>query len=531
MLLVVRNWSILGLCIAAIYQFLAYRKMFQKEPGKKNVNNSASSHLSLLLFYDILSFFGVFIEVLWARRIDIKTESFATGSLVNFLIFLIIGIFMYWYGCSQKKGFLFEWIGVLLAGSSIILYFCSNWESTNILQPIISANGVFLLYTYAILTIIWFLTAQISYLSKKRERSGIAAMTMTLFALTFLIFYFDFPYINELTVLFINNFESLKDTMFAWIKILPIAAVLIGLACTMMNENQKIDSYIYLFLGTSLLLSKLLFEHYFTNNFLILLIYSLFALRIFQHELVDKTNKNDEEYVTPFYLFFLFFFMVVSLFLIIHGLWLNIVVILVFFLYVYNTDYNWSELGNNNKFWYVFLIIIFAFMFIWEAKVAASKELFIMMLYLLILFLFILYILNQYKTHQKQNTGYFKFTVCMMSLFLFYSIGYRETIAISIDEHENGEVEVKLDELQNMESIDSAYYYWTDNFHNKLTEEIMLEEITTAIPIQGDKLRVVVTNDKGIQTTKESWYPFKRTELRRNMEEPIEREDAEETQE
>lgn len=501
---VTRNYSVMGIStffVAMLFVFIVIFKSSNKIP--------AIVYVPIILLADIVTYVGIhFLELKSTINVESFTSYFTNANSMLWVIFLV-GLVVGWVGITNVR---VAWITGLsggLIGVFVILVGWSNCDISNF-QFIDSGSSLLVLFVILdiLLTIILYFI--VNTVPEKVNNTICIDVILLCIFLAGLIFWTD--YIKECLPAWKVGLLECSHTIFAWWKvILSSIVILAGIFILYMMDgnngnNLSVDTYALIVLEEIILTTKILMSNYFSFNGLI-----LFGLIIGTVSCMRKDYFGEKIFKLDgvVYLLIQYFVVLLTIFLFKKGLWINVVVSVVFFIAFY-VDYNKHQKANSNTVcWIMILLCLVSETFALEWRRHFSLDLVILLILVLGSSILTILAINLKQPGGRMAPNVLRIVVCVCVAAICLTAVSQNSIAIDyVTDNVNKNVTVNIESKDKNNSLASAYYYWRDITGNVYAEDIEIQCNEFTVPIENEILTIVVKDEQGFVSSKVIWYPY-----------------------
>lgn len=499
---IVKHYSHLGAGIAACILLL----MFFLTVLRSDADIPAGRNLPLLGFLDVCILLGLSFQELKIRfDLDGLSRAFGQTEGKQCIWLLLAGLVLCVLPVGASLAVWLKGLGRTAIGASILLLL---WSNGQLPEPLFADGAKAFLVFYLLCALAWYAMCVASYTVDQgvlRRNNWLSWLLLAVFCVLCLA---ETALVQEAMVPIRNWLLAMPGASLAWWKAVLAMAVLTGCAIAAYDYDyghMGPDSLVLSALGGGILLLRVLLSSYFAFSWMVLLVFLAGAFRCLQNEMKQiKTLRLS----SPVYLIAQTVVLLLAVCLLRRGLWVLTVLFIVYGMVFYATFGKMKTPSRQLCRWLVTLSCpaVLALGYIWQMRFIPESCLLLAAIYGVFAFVIIL-LLWPHPSGQASPDGY-KLVVCIAMVLLCLvtatRYGARARIAFRPEE---GTVHVELEARGRDNEIASAMYHWSGIIGEPLSEEVPLSAGETEIPIQGEKLTIVVTDTHGSRTTITDWYP------------------------
>ena len=397
-----------------------------------------------------------------------------------------------------------RYIGKTAIGASVIMQI---WAGGSVFEPEFRGSGETMIAFYLLFAVIWFafcvISCHIDSAAYKRNNwlSNFLLIILVLFCTTE----------NALAQMFIPHAKvyllSMPTAALAWWKVIMSAIVLVGCAIVAfdyLNDTMGADALVLCFVASSLVILRVLMANYFAFNWIVFAIFLVSCVRCLKNELRQKKTLR---LPTLGYAAVQLVAILISIWLIKAGLWINLIVVATYTLIFYVTVGKGISEKHRLRHWLTILSApsVYAVAYIWHMRYSLDAIILIALAYVILAGVMI--ILHWPHPDKLSVPRGYKVIVCtLLVLLCWIAMGrFGAKVDVEFDIVKNTAT-VEIDAKGKSNDIEFVEYQWSTITGETLEVATMNKE-GSSIPILGEVLTITVTDSRGVVTTKTEWYP------------------------
>lgn len=498
----IRNCSLWGLCGAFAIMLLSFDylvvKPYEATPAARDI--------PLQLFFNICLYLVVSYQSLIANFNMTSLGYIFSGKRGEAILLLLAGLAASLFIPKGPKLVWLRYIGKTAIGASIIMQI---WANGRIFVPEFIGSGETLLIIYLVFAVIWFTFCTIScYIdSDTYKRNNWLSNSLLIVFVLFCTTEAALP--QKLFPQTDVYLLSLPTVALAWWKVILSAIVLIGCAIVIfdyLNNAMGVDALVLCFVASALIIMRVLMANYFAFNWVILAIFLVSCVRCLKNELhQEKTLRLP----TLGYVAVQFIAVLISIWFIKAGLWINVIVIATYTFIFYVTVNEGISEKHQLRHWLTVLSVpaVYAIAYIWHMRFSLDAIILLALAY--VFFAGIMIVLHWPHPDKLSAPRRYKIIVCtLLALLCIIAMGrFGAKVDVEFDTTKNTAT-VEIDARGTRNNIKSAEYQWSTLTGKTLATGIMNKsKSVSSIPVSGEVLTITVTDSHGVITTKTEWYP------------------------
>ena len=496
---VIKNYSIAGLiAFLAVTLILAYTAF------KSSDQLPAVANLPLIFLGDALVWIAVRII---GEGHELHPEYL--GQLLSetntmFWILFLAGGVLGFFGFTRKK---IQWLtgfAGCLIGASIILL---GWSNSDLEDLVFFRYGAAIMILFLIASLLWTVLLYIIVKTAPSKAKISVWIGVVLLVLTILLLTIGVQYVAEHSGKLAEWILLTPSETFAWWKVILASVVLLGAAFTLyvMNGELSVDAYALVIAGELTLGTKLLMSNYFTHNAVLLVILVVGTLKCMKnHYSGRKTMRLDSDVYLPAQ----FCAVVLALILLKNGLWINLIVSIVFLTAIFVYSGRTKKKINPMTQWTLILlcIVLEAAAWVWAKSFILEKM--ILLAVVLVMGLFALYYVTQKRPDGHTGSVKYRIVICVCAALICLAAMTRFGVTIREEyDAEKNTATIELEARGSEGSVRSASYYWRDTLGEAQSDDVEIKGRGCRIRVNEEILTVVAEDDRGVVSKKVFWYP------------------------
>lgn len=398
-----------------------------------------------------------------------------------------------------------RFIGKTVVGISVIM---TIWSSGDVFEPEFRGGGDTLLAFYLLFALIWFTFCIISC----HVDSDTYKRNNWLSNFLLIIFVLFCTAENNVAQMFIPQAKiyllSMPTAALAWWKVILSAIVLAGCAIVAfdyLNDTMGADALVLCFVASALVILRVLMANYFAFNWIVFIVFLVSCVRCLKNELNQKKTLR---LPTLGYVTVQFVAILVAVWLIKAGLWINLIIIATYTLIFYVTVGKGINEKHKLRHWLTILSApaVYAIAYIWHMRYSLDAIILIALSYVILAGVMI--ILHWHHPDKLAVPRGYKMVVCGMLIVLCWiAMGrYGAKVDVEFDIVKNTAT-VEIDAKGKNNDIQSVEYQWKSKTGEPVDIGTAMDNSGSSIPILGEILTITVTDSHGVVTTKTEWYP------------------------
>lgn len=397
-----------------------------------------------------------------------------------------------------------RYIGKTAIGASVIMQI---WAGGKIFEPEFRGGGDTMIAFYLLFAVIWFAFCVISCHvdSNTYKRNNWLSNSLLI------IFVLFCTAENSVAQMFIPQAKiyllSMPTAALAWWKVILSAIVLGGCAIVAfdyLNDTMGADALVLCFVVSALVILRVLMANYFAFNWVIFAAFMVSCVRCLKNEL---RQKNTLCLPTLGYVAVQFAAILVSIWLIKAGLWINLIIVCTYTLIFYVTAGKGINEKHKLRHWLTILSVpaVYAIAYIWQMRFSIDAIMLITLAYAVSAGVMI--ILSWHHPDKLAVPCGYKMIVCaMLALLCWIAMGrFGANVDVEFDIDKNIAT-VEIDAKGKNNDIESVEYKWS-TITGESGEAATMDKDGDSIPVLGEVLTITVTDSYGVVTTKTEWYP------------------------
>lgn len=397
-----------------------------------------------------------------------------------------------------------RYIGKTAIGASVIMQI---WAGGSVFEPEFRGGGETMIAFYLLFAVIWFAFCVISChidsdaYKRNNRLSNFLIIILVLFCTTE----------NALAQMFIPHAKvyllSMPTAALAWWKVILSAIVLVGCAIVSfdyLNDTMGTDALVLCFVASALVILRVLMANYFAFNWIVFAIFLVSCVRCLKNELRHKKTLRLSNLG---YAAVQFVAILISIWLIKAGLWINLIVVATYTLIFYATAGKGISEKHRLRHWLTILSApaVYAVAYIWHMRYSLDAIILIALAYVVLAGVMI--ILHWPHPDKLSVPRGYKVIVCsLLVLLCWIAMGrFGAKVDVEFDIVKNTAT-VEIDAKGKSNDIESVEYQWS-TITGETLEVATMNKNGSSIPILGEVLTITVTDSRGVVTTKTEWYP------------------------
>lgn len=495
------NFSLINLGVfavtAALALYFSVLRNKEREP--------ACAFLPVLLFFDVLLYFGLHAHSLWEC---FSTDQFhVPPDLV--IIVAIGGAALALIGVAPSRRWI-GWLGSLLFGAALI---SAVWAEGDLARLAFQQTPEIktLLLLYVLLTALWFFCVKISdraatddgYSQVARRNSWLTVILLSLFAGANLL---ERDWIISLLPRWEEAVHDLPADMLVWWKVLIAALILAVCAaalCEFKDKSIGTDAYVMLSFMGAIFLSTLLYACFFPLKWVVLLVYAQLAvtpIRAFAKGLAQFRLRYEKYFAAVLLLSTL------GTVFLQYNLWLNLLVTAVVTVAIYHLSKPELRKQYGRLFWCAAVLSISAECAGLLLALRWHTANLIMLTLVTVMALVTMLILNMPHPAGKRPRGILGGAVCVFFALICAVLMARHGVKIDLCRSElTAQIEVKAAPRGGDNEIVSLRCGWSDLGQEAPVISTDLHSTEETLAIEGDRLTIEAVDRYGVRTTRTVW--------------------------
>lgn len=500
---IIRNHSIIGIVSSLAILLILFFILF-----KSSEIIPASAYLPIIIVADVCCYVGVRFELL-KLCFDMDALSYFFQGMGSPCIFLLmIGCALFFVGRTKQTLTWLSGIGGTAIGTAIILH---GWSNCDFAALKFYSNGDTLLAILVLSTLLWTILIQFIGMTVpiKRDANNWIGIFLLVGFLVFCII--EQSYTSVMLPKWKIMILNWPHTLFSWWRvILATMVLLIGtfLLYTMNGDDGNglsVDTYALILIALSVFSIKFLMINFFSYNWMCFLIMIVGTLWCMKNDYLERPTLqlNSIMYLSAQFIAFLF-----TIILLKKGLWINVIVTIVFGAVFYTQYVKKKRTSDINSHWVMILLCIVAEAAAWMCKYRFCIEGFSMIVMVLIVAITAMSIINLRHPNSMKAPDSIRITicVCLAILCLLTMNKFGAKISTKFDS-ETLKATIEIQPRGKKNEVKSACYYWRDKNGKESSKEVILKNNGETIAIQDEVLTIITIDVNGVQTTSNYWYP------------------------
>lgn len=503
LLYVIRNFTVQGLVT-----YLVATPLILIVVVKSSDVIPAIVHLPFILVADVITYIGV-------NFLDLKSmvnmeghSSYFLGAAEIFLIVFSASLMVGLVGIANKKLYWITNLAGGLIGVSVILI---GWSNNDVNNFKFTDDGAALVLLFVILDMLWTVILYIIVKTVPEKTTGAFWIGVVLLCVFIAGLIIGTDYVKEVLPAWKAGLIECPHTIFAWWKvILSTGIILAGIFILYKIDGAggnylSVDTYALVVVGEIILTTKILMSNYFSFNGLILIGLLVGTFICMKNDYTGKKTLGLDSIV---YLPAQYFVALLAIFLFKKGLWINVVVSLIFFIAFYVNHNKLQKARSNTPHWVMILLCVVseAVALIWRNHY--SFDLVIVLAMVLGAGIFTILVINIRQPGGRTAPNILRIIVCVCVVIICLAATSRKSVIIDyITDDSNKNVTVNVETKGRDNSIASAHYYWRDVTGKVIKENIDIPRNEYTIPKESEVLTVVVEDARGFTSSKIIWFP------------------------
>lgn len=425
-----------------------------------------------------------------------RTILFAVGAVICFAM-------------PKKPGVItLRALGFMTAILALIMHSCGFGSG---LTLSFNSDGAYLVALFLMFTVIWFLAYAISAVTDESVYTRNNLLTAVLLAVVVWIFiagrgvygYLVGPLRQELLQLAAEGLDT-------WKLALAVVILLVCAAATSERRGPSIgaDAMVLAFVGGVLILAGVLWRNYFDFNWLILLVFSAAGIMCIRNE---SRGTKTFRLANPVCLAVLLGLAAAAAGLLERGLWISTATMCVYAAILYFAVGTERHTDSNLSLWLLILSCpaVFAVAYAWQAHFSAEIISVILLAYIVQAFALLTLCWPHPGRRRAPVTA--KAAICAFLAVICTLALTRFGAEVCIEFNSGRGIAVVDIEAKGKENeISDAEYYWSSMsvLGFETSEPLPFKDPGGGVlPIDGNRLTVIVTDAYGVVTTQTAWYP------------------------
>ena len=503
-LYLIRHYSLIGMISFAVLSLILFFVMCRSDDRLP-----AAAYIPFIILFDALIYIGINFEALrTAFRFSDFWDVIKSFNWVV-LVICIIGIFEIIVGLGSKR----PSSSAIGGGLFLNAFVLRLWSNCDIKAFKFLGEGGFVFGISLTAALIWIVICVFIENAAPDKNKGTTVIGILLTILAVLFVCTVQPYIRRMLPEWQVSFYRFPKGAFAYWRV--IAVFILGIAGAVVLSGFEAveykyltaDTYAVIILSEGLFFFRILMNIYFTHNW-ILLIFLVFS--VLHHMKKDYIGEFNAKYKINHLVFLVLEFLafILAAVLIRNGLWLNLIISIVFGIYFVN-EITRNTVGKHAVgFWNMILFCIFAetAAYLWRRHFSLSG-----LLLLAAAFagsIIAMQILNGKNPVDAGPDKRLRSAVCLafglvaiLSLVRF-GIGVK-TSYFPDKEQVSVEFSTKGDNI-----LTEAYAYRRDNLGRKDEKTTLRTKGQNKLDLSKGTITVAATNKKGIEKSVVIWYPY-----------------------
>ena len=495
----VQNYSLWGLIGTVILLLMAFYFLIIK----KDSAVAAVACLPALLFYDVCIFMAISYQDIADNFSFSHLGYFLTNLRGPCITLFVIGLALNLFTPKKAGTVWLRGVAKTLMGMALIM---QNWTEGGLFTASFLGEGQTFMEFFLLFSMIWFTVAACStYADQDLQARNNWLSTFLLFFL-FLFCTVEKGLANRWMGQIGAFMDNLATDTLAWWKIILASAVCGCCAVATYDQKNKVmgvDSVFLMALALGAIVIRVLMTTYFSFNWIVLPFLLVGSVRCLKNEVVQKKTLRLPSWG---YLAAQFVMLLLSIHLLVSGLWINLLVLVVYLLIFYT---NFTKLGDDPLkpgHWILILTApaAYAIAYLWSARFSVGAL--TVILVCLAMCSAVMLILNRKHPAQRQAPVVYKVIVCGLMVLLCLMAAGRHGTKVKITLDKPGTTTVAVEARGKKNKVESVTCQWRDKTGKKLAEEQVLPADGGIMNIGGEILTVTVKDTFGVKTTKTYWY-------------------------
>lgn len=499
-----RLYSPVGLAGTAVILLV----MFLLTVYKSDAGRPASRNLPLMGVLDVCIFAVQSYQQLRFMFNPDNIERLLSN--LNPSIYLLLMVPTIAVGIVFRKILWLGGVGRAAAGAVFILAVFSDGE---IPIPHFYGDIKYFFVLYLLCAVGWLILCAIAYYTDPKTLTASMWLSWALLAALFVLCTAATGMVPALAAATRGYIMELSRVGLAWWKVLLAAVALAGGCVAAYDyDNRKMgsDSVVLGAMASGFLLMRILISFYVIFNWILFPVFLAGSLRC----LYDEARKAKTlRLIAPVYLPVQLAVLVLADYLMKTGLWMLAILICVYTVVFYATAGKHTTPGYRRFHWLVVLSCpaVLAAGYIWHRCFTLWSLVLIGMMY--VVFAFAIVLLEWPHPGNQDSPDTYKWIVCgfMALLCLITLTRYGAKVRVTFIEEDNSAV-ITVDARGKDNAVTYAEISWSGLTGESSGRERPLLAGETILPIEDEKLTIVVTDAYGVTTTVTDWYPKWRLE-------------------
>lgn len=467
---------------------------------------AASRSLPFIGFFDVC----IWAVLSWQRLVEQFSLDNAAAiferlevnpCFILMLAMLVLGIFLQ----NGPRGLWAGGLGRAAAGAFFILLLCSDCMLP---RPSFysGTQGFFVLYLLC--SVGWLFLCAAAYYTDPQTQPVSNCLTWLLLAALLILCVTETSLIQPLASAVWEWLLDVPSAGLAWWKVLLAAVVLTGASVAAYDyDGRKMgpDSLVLGILAGGVLLLRILISRYFAFHWVLFLTFLTGSLRCLYNECRQAKTLR---FTSSVYLTVQLAVLVLAAQMLKTGLWLLVILLCVYGLVFYATVGKTAAPGYRLFHWLTVLSCpaVLAVGYIWQRCFVKESCIFVLVMYAV--FAFAILILSWRHPDQRICPDVYKWILCGFMTVLCLIAATRHGTRVQVTFHkEDCTAVIALEAQGKGNTVASASIRWGRLIGEGSGEERVLSAAETTVPIEDEKLTIVVTDAYGSTTTVTDWYP------------------------
>ena|GEM_PF-6654823 len=504
---VINNHTNISLIAAAAILLLLFVILY-----KSDINVPAVVYIPIVVLADISIYIGLHFEVL-KKAFNPKYYQYLYKGLKGSDIVLwlyVVGILLFVFGLfsSKNRNAWFTGAGCTIVLEAAVMKLRSN---ADIKALSFDGYGASLFTWIFILGMVWVVFSQYTALTMPKHKEYYRLAEIIIVSAVLTLITAETKYFDNVWSDWASALLELPHTLFAWWKVLLVTVVMIIGSYIKVDDSGyrfRVDSYALIISAELIFSIKLMMCNYFPYCWILLI---GLIIGTFKCMLNDYSNHKTTLHLdSASYMVVQYIVFVLILFMLKNGLWINLIISIVWGMAFYNEIFVKKKSPRNRSNWFMFLLCIVSEVIAWMWQFRFSIPAMFMLALVSGGVFFTLWIINTKHPAFVPAPNSIRWILCvgMIVLCLLIMNKYGTKIKFKADKVPTSQtVTVILDARGKKNTIGEAYYFWRDKYGRKTSKPVNVKGDSSDIHIKDEILTVVTTDSHGVRTTNYYWYP------------------------